>query len=114
MYVIQDGEVEVVRTHNGSTVRLAVLGPGEFFGEMGFLTGEKRSASISATRYTTLIKIGKEEFSAILDANPLISDQIGHIMANRLADNAAHVDHASAAVPSSLTLIRKIKIYFGI
>ena len=42
MYVIQEGEVEVVRIQNGDIVRLAVLENGDFFGEMAIF--EKRSS----------------------------------------------------------------------
>jgi len=48
MYVIQEGEVEVVRVENGSIIRLAVLGRGDFFGEMAALTDAPRSAMATA------------------------------------------------------------------
>ncbi|MEO8706862.1 MAG: cyclic nucleotide-binding domain-containing protein, partial [Kofleriaceae bacterium] len=45
MYVVQSGEIEI-RRQVGETERVvAVLPPGEFFGEMAILNGRPRSAT---------------------------------------------------------------------
>jgi CRP-like cAMP-binding protein len=44
LYVIEDGTAEVLQ--NGE--RIAELGPGEFFGEMGVLEGKQRNATVKA------------------------------------------------------------------
>jgi CRP-like cAMP-binding protein len=46
------------------------LGPGEFFGEMAVLTGEPRSATVTASRDTTLVAIGREAFGELFEKAP--------------------------------------------
>ena len=48
MYVIQEGQVEVVIDENGNEVVLAQRGEGEFFGEMAIFDRDVRSATIRA------------------------------------------------------------------
>ena len=55
IYVVREGEVEIVRTPpGGSPERLAVEGPGHYFGEMGPLFQLPRSATVRATAPTLL------------------------------------------------------------
>jgi len=44
-YLIENGEVEIVRETPTGEVILATLGPGNLFGEMGLLDGKPRSAT---------------------------------------------------------------------
>ena len=46
MYVVQSGEVEVVQATDGGEQRLALLGSGDFFGEMAMFEKEVRSATV--------------------------------------------------------------------
>ena len=48
MYVIQKGEAEVLFRDGAKEVRLAVLGEGDFFGEMSLFEREVRSATVRA------------------------------------------------------------------
>jgi len=66
-YVIEKGEVEVFRRVEGknSDEVLAVLGPGDFFGEMALIDNQPRSASIRARCPVEVVVIGKNVFSQI-------------------------------------------------
>src|SRR4051794_23159723 len=47
LYVVKTGRVKVVRDQDGGpVVTLAMLGPGEFFGELSIFDGERRSATV--------------------------------------------------------------------
>src|SRR5688572_13853682 len=49
MYVVLNGEVEVLkRSRNGVDARVAVLGPGDWFGELGVVDIKPRSATVRA------------------------------------------------------------------
>src|SRR5258706_7146075 len=49
MFVVLNGEVEVMkRSRNGVDARVAVLGPGDWFGEMGVVDIQPRSATVRA------------------------------------------------------------------
>src|SRR5512145_643912 len=58
MYVVLRGEVEVTkRSHRGTDARMALLGPGDWFGEMAIVDVQPRSASILALAPTSLLAV---------------------------------------------------------
>ncbi|MGE3976242.1 MAG: FAD-dependent oxidoreductase [Nitrospira sp.] len=68
-YVIEQGEVEVLRRDPMGQQRLmAVLGPGEFFGEIALLDGNVRIGSARARTTVEVLVMGKEVFSQISGA----------------------------------------------
>ena len=54
IFLIEDGSVRVERHDRGAMVPLAVLGAGEFFGEMSFVDGTPTSARVVAEEPTNL------------------------------------------------------------
>lgn len=66
-YIIELGEVEVLRrsSESGQEIVLAVLGPGNFFGEMALLDGRDHKASIRAKTGVELTVMGKKVFEQI-------------------------------------------------
>lgn len=58
MYVVLQGDIEIEKSSkNGSEVRVAVLGPRDWFGEMSIIDVQKRSATVLAASPATLIRI---------------------------------------------------------
>lgn len=62
MYIIQEGEIQVFTTLNGSRLNLGTLPAGDMFAELGLILGTPRSASAEATVPTTLIGLTQAEF----------------------------------------------------
>jgi len=60
IYVILAGSVEISRVIEGEKYIIAVLKPGEIFGELGFLGGIKRTATATAIGETTLGTISRD------------------------------------------------------
>ncbi|MBW2192473.1 MAG: cyclic nucleotide-binding domain-containing protein [Deltaproteobacteria bacterium] len=54
IYVVETGAVEISKIMDGKKVVLEVLKPGEVFGELGFITKAKRTATASAVGETTV------------------------------------------------------------
>ncbi len=66
MFVVLDGEVEVTkRSRRGRDMRVAVLGPSDWFGEMSVLDMQVRSATVRAVAPTRLIRFGTEDMDAL-------------------------------------------------
>ena len=86
MYVIQEGEVEVVRSHNGNTVRLAVLGRGDFFGEISLFGNEKRSATVRALGDVRIITVDKKTFLRRIQEDLTLAFRIFQTMAARIKE----------------------------
>jgi CRP-like cAMP-binding protein len=86
LYILVTGEVEILLTDKGQRRTLNVLRAGEansFFGEMGLLTGEPRTASILARTDVECYELNKAAFEHILKARPVIAEDIAHLVASR-------------------------------
>ena len=79
MYVIRRGEVEVWR----EGVRVAVLGPGEYFGEMALLSSLPRNATVRTTKPTDVLAIAKGDFAKLLATFPEFSAGVSGVAAQR-------------------------------
>jgi CRP-like cAMP-binding protein len=67
MFIVVTGELEVVkRAMDGTTVRVAMLGPGDWFGEMAILDVQPRSASVRALAPSLLLAMGPEQVDRLL------------------------------------------------
>jgi len=66
MYVVLEGEVEVSkRSRRGRDMRVAILGPGDWFGEMSVLDMQVRSATVRALAPSRLIRFSSEDMDAL-------------------------------------------------
>jgi CRP-like cAMP-binding protein len=92
MYVVQSGEVEI-RRQVGETERvLAILPPGEFFGEMAILNGRPRSATAVCKTAARLLVIEGKTFEAMMRARPEIAMRIIKALATRLESANQHIE----------------------
>lgn len=73
MYVIQSGQVEVVRSVDGSFQRLAVLTEGDFFGEMALFGDAERSATVRAIGEARALKVDKRTLLRRIQEDPLLA-----------------------------------------
>jgi CRP-like cAMP-binding protein len=78
-FVIESGTLEVEQ--NGTVV--AALGPGEFFGEAAILSGERRSATVTAATEADLLVLFGTEFRILERDWPAIAARIADTMAER-------------------------------
>lgn len=84
LYIIQQGSIKITKIVDDSEVLLAVLKPGDIFGEMALIENKPRSASAIAYEDTTLLSINKSNFSQIIAAQPQISERITTLFAERI------------------------------
>jgi len=62
MFVVVGGELEVVKKSRiGAEVRVALFGPGDWFGEMSILDVQPRSATVRAVAPTMLLRMTAED-----------------------------------------------------
>lgn len=67
MFVVVAGELEVIkRGESGGDVRVAVLGPGDWFGEMSIIDVQPRSASVRAVAPTLVVSVTPEHVDNLL------------------------------------------------
>lgn len=61
-YIVQEGEVQIVRAKDGQETVLGVVGKGGIFGEMGLIDNKPRMASARATKASTVIIVSEGMF----------------------------------------------------
>ena len=66
MFIIQDGQVEILKDVDGEERRLALLEEGDFFGEMAILEDLPRTASARAVTDCTLVRIDRSTFDQLV------------------------------------------------
>jgi pSer/pThr/pTyr-binding forkhead associated (FHA) protein len=75
VYVILDGRVRVFTRDNGDNeLELAVLGVGQFFGEMSFVTGQPRSSSVAAMELSVVVELSYDSMAKIIEQNQAVKD----------------------------------------
>ena len=73
-YIVSEGSFRVTREHSdGRAITLATLGPGEIFGELAMLDGDKRSASAESITDGTLLALPANDVRNLLSRHPEIS-----------------------------------------
>lgn len=79
-FIVADGQAEVSRDGR----RVAVLGPGDFFGELALLDSALRDATVTALTPMEIIVLPQWDFEAALDEAPGMTRKLLAGMARRL------------------------------
>jgi small-conductance mechanosensitive channel/CRP-like cAMP-binding protein len=129
-YIIRSGQVEVtVKDGSGETILNFEMAVGNYFGEMALLTGEPRSATVSAVTDAELLTVSKDDLRGVIVANPEVEKIISNVLAQRQlrteqAQQEAEVERATRDGRSeqeggrsleqlSEQLLRKIQAFFS-
>lgn len=86
LYLVESGQVEVRRhDQSGGVQTMATLGPGDFFGEIAFVTGEARTADVVATAPLTVLRLGRDAYTTLSEL--AAAEELGRVGAARMAIN---------------------------
>jgi PAS domain S-box-containing protein len=85
LFILASGEIEIIK---GNKKISEITKRGEFFGEMSFLLGAKRTASAKAISDITAIRIPKSEINNFLNEFPMVAKEITIILAQRLDETS--------------------------
>lgn len=85
-YLVQKGNVQLVKCINGQNKNLDILKPGEFFGEMAILDNSPRSATCLASGFVQCLEFNKENFEILITGNPQIALNILKLFCKRIYD----------------------------
>lgn len=86
-YILRSGKARAVREHpDGRSITLAHFVPGDIFGEMAILDGERRSATVEVTEGTETIAILAADMHRLLRAHPDISLKLIAALGQRLRE----------------------------
>jgi len=85
LYVVIEGKIKLGRTSaDGRENLLAILGPGQMFGELSFFDPGPRSATATAVTDVELKGLGHEALSPVLASHPDVALALLHQLAGRL------------------------------
>lgn len=94
LFIVASGSVKVVLPSNESAepAIVAILGPGEFFGELALLDGAPHSATIVAVEPTETLVLHRETFLALVDADPSLRRALLGSLATEIRRLTGHVE----------------------
>jgi NADH dehydrogenase len=96
VYVIEEGECEVLRERKGEQELLSTLSPGEYFGEMALLSDRTRNATIRARAAMNVLIIPKADFNKLRLSVPAFEDVFSELAKQRAAAGSPLVSGASS------------------
>ncbi|MBC8174127.1 MAG: Crp/Fnr family transcriptional regulator [Candidatus Marinimicrobia bacterium] len=109
-FIIKEGSVKITRlSEDGREVILAMLGEGEFFGEMSLLDGQTRSANAIALEDSEALILKRVEFIALLKKYPKVSISLLRELTQRLRKSDQQIESLSlsnAEHKIGITLLR--------
>jgi CRP-like cAMP-binding protein len=85
-YLIQSGQVKIVKIVGEIEKTLDILNPGEFFGEMALLEEAPRSATTIALTDVKLLEFNRANFEVLMQGNPQIVLNLLKLFSKRIYD----------------------------
>jgi CRP-like cAMP-binding protein len=122
LYVMTAGTAEIrmkVETAK-EPILVATLNAPDFFGEMGLMTGEPRSADVVAMKDVECFRLGKETFERVILKRPEMADELSEKLATRRVELIAVRDGLDAGAKSARQatererILGSIKQFFGL
>jgi CRP-like cAMP-binding protein len=91
LYVVQEGQVEVVVEQAGEITRLAVRGAGELFGEMAIFERQARMATVRALGRARILKVDKKNLLRSIHEDPSLAFHSVEILSQRVRELSREV-----------------------
>lgn len=116
LYLVISGEADVWLEEGAERTHVGSLGPGSVFGEMGMMTGEPRTATVTARSDVNCYRLDKAGFESIIRGRPEVADAIARVLSAREAGLRAH-RAAAAGHPAAKThadILARVRRFFGL
>ncbi len=95
-FVMASGSVKITRlSDDGREVILAILGEGDFFGEMSLLDGVGRSANVISLELSEVLTLSRNDFLYILETYPKIAISLLEELTMRLRKSDQQIENLS-------------------
>lgn len=78
MYYVLSGSIEIVKKEQGRRQRLAVMGEGDLFGELGLITKKSRMASAVAMSDADLLAMSESNLLKLRKRSPELATKLFH------------------------------------
>lgn len=84
LYILQSGRVKITKMVDGQEVMLAVLQPGDIFGEMAILDNKPRTATAIMAEESSMLAINKANFEGMVKAQPQLATKLITLLSERI------------------------------
>jgi len=98
LFVVHDGELEVITKDGQQERTLAQLGRGAIIDEHAFLTGQLRPSSVRALHSAVVIEVGAAQLQSLVERRPALLDALCAALRQRGREVATHTDEGLARV----------------
>ncbi|EWH10139.1 hypothetical protein DS2_09342 [Catenovulum agarivorans DS-2] len=120
LYIMTEGEVEVWVSVRGHKRKVTEMSAPTFYGEMGLMTGEPRSATVVAVSDVKCYRLFRDAFQKILHDRPAMAEEISSILAAREVETQSvkeqldEESHNERVTQASVHMLDKITSFFGL
>src|SRR4051794_17963237 len=101
MFVLQSGKIAISKKVRDVEKVLAILGPGEFFGEMAIISNKPRNASAFVQDDAKMLVIDPKTFEGMIRGNSEIAVRMIKKLAERLSETDAQIENLLLSDPGS-------------
>ncbi len=91
LYVVQEGQLEVVREEQGKETLIRLVGQDELIGEMAVFERQRRSATVRARGAARVLTLDKKNFLRRVNEDPSLAFRIVETMSRRVRELSAQV-----------------------
>jgi CRP-like cAMP-binding protein len=113
MYIILEGAASVSLDEKGDEAHeIAISATGDVVGEMSLMTGQPRSATVTALTRLRTVEITTEAISELFKTSPELLQRFSHILARRQQEQDAHADRLRDAKQVEKDIVARMKAIF--
>jgi small-conductance mechanosensitive channel/CRP-like cAMP-binding protein len=115
MYIILEGAASVSLDEKGDEAHeVAVSATGDVVGEMSLMTGQARSATVTALTRLRMVEVTTEAMTELFKTSPGLLEQFSHVLAKRQQENDAHANRIRDARQVEKDLLARMKEIFSL
>lgn len=99
LFVILTGEVDVTKNDGDESVLLAVLKPGDVFGEISLIERSPTTATVTASRNSTVLFLAREYFERLVQGVPELRTYFERLAKERQTNTSLVLTSSRQAIP---------------
>jgi hypothetical protein len=86
LFIVLDGQIDIVRTDEDWEITIATLAEGEIFGEVGLVSEQPAIAACVVQKPGHLLRLNPEDYHSVVDSHPQIGAYIEDLAHQRMRD----------------------------
>jgi len=98
LFVIQEGQLEILSEHEGGETRIRVAGSGELIGEMAVFERQVRSATVRALGEARVLSVDRKNFLRRINEDPSLAFRLVETMSRRIRELTAELVRLKTAL----------------